>query len=73
MAQAVLELGGLHILVNNAGKQQAQRSIADISSEQFDSTMKANLYALQQGREVLSSRLKTGTRCANRSRSTSPR
>ena len=45
VAQAVSKLGGLDILVNNAGKQQAQRSIADITTEQFDSTMKTNLYA----------------------------
>jgi NAD(P)-dependent dehydrogenase (short-subunit alcohol dehydrogenase family) len=39
-------LGGLDILVNDAGHQQAQDSIADISSEQFDSTFKTNVYAL---------------------------
>ena len=38
-------LGGLHILVSNAGRQQAHASILDISSEQFDWTMKTNIYA----------------------------
>ncbi|QDZ06883.1 SDR family oxidoreductase [Sphingomonas panacisoli] len=44
--RAVEELGGLDILVNNAGYQQAQMSIADISDEQFDRTMKTNVYAM---------------------------
>jgi NAD(P)-dependent dehydrogenase (short-subunit alcohol dehydrogenase family) len=42
---AVKELGGLDILVNNAGRQQAKASILDISSEDFDATMKTNIYA----------------------------
>ncbi len=42
---AVNALGGLDILVNNAGRQQAHQSIMDISSEQFDWTMKTNIYA----------------------------
>lgn len=46
VAQAKDKLGGLDILVNNAGKQTNQSSIADISAEQFDRTMKTNLYAM---------------------------
>jgi NAD(P)-dependent dehydrogenase (short-subunit alcohol dehydrogenase family) len=46
VAQAANELGGLDILVNNAGHQKAQRTIEDISSAQFDETLKTNLYAL---------------------------
>ena len=38
-------LGGLDILVSNAGRQQAHDSILDISSEVFDATIKTNLYA----------------------------
>ena len=38
-------LGGLDILVSNAGRQQSRASIADISDEEFDSTMKTNIYA----------------------------
>lgn len=45
VADAVSGLGGLDILVNNAGRQQAQSSILDITSEEFDSTMKTNIYA----------------------------
>jgi NAD(P)-dependent dehydrogenase (short-subunit alcohol dehydrogenase family) len=45
--QAVEELGGLDILVNNAAYQMAQPGgIADITTEQFDRVMKTNLYAM---------------------------
>ena len=42
---AVRELGGLDIVVSNAGRQQTHASILDISTEQFDWTMKTNIYA----------------------------
>jgi len=42
---AVRQLGGLDILVNNAARQQTHVSIMDISSEQFDWTIKTNIYA----------------------------
>ncbi len=45
VAQAVETLDGLDILVSNAGRQQAHDSILDISTEQFDWTMKTNIYA----------------------------
>jgi NAD(P)-dependent dehydrogenase (short-subunit alcohol dehydrogenase family) len=45
VAKAVEGLGGLDIVVNNAGRQQAHDSIMDISTEQFDWTMKTNIYA----------------------------
>ena len=38
-------LGGLDIIVSNAGRQQSRESILDISSEDFDATMKTNIYA----------------------------
>ncbi len=40
------ELGGLDILVNVAGKQTAQKAIADITTEQFDATFRTNVYAM---------------------------
>jgi len=43
--KAVEGLGGLDIVVSNAGRQQARQSILDISSEDFDATMKTNIYA----------------------------
>ncbi len=45
VAEAISGLGGLDIIVNNAGRQQAHQSILDISTEQFDWTMKTNIYA----------------------------
>ena len=43
--QAVDQLGGLDIVVSNAGRQQTRASILDISTEDFDATMKTNIYA----------------------------
>ena len=45
IAQTVEGLGGLDLLVSNAGRQQAHDSILDISSADFDATMKTNIYA----------------------------
>lgn len=39
-------LGGLDLVVNVAGKQVYQKSIQDISTEQFDATFKTNVYAM---------------------------
>src|SRR5205807_8612178 len=43
--RAVSELGGLDIVVSNAGRQQTRASILDLSAEDFDATMKTNIYA----------------------------
>lgn len=43
--EAVKQLGGLDILVNNAARQQTRESILDITSEEFDWTIKTNIYA----------------------------
>lgn len=40
------ELGAIDILVNNAGKQIAAESLTDIPDDQFDHTMKTNVYAM---------------------------
>jgi NAD(P)-dependent dehydrogenase (short-subunit alcohol dehydrogenase family) len=45
VADAVNALDGLDILVCNAGRQQTHSSILDISTEQFDWTIKTNIYA----------------------------
>ena len=39
-------LGGLDILVNVAGKQTAQKDIADITTAEFDATFRTNVYAM---------------------------
>lgn len=44
--RAVAELGGLDVLVNNAGRQQYCSSIRDLTTEAFDATFKTNVYAL---------------------------
>jgi len=44
--QAVKALGGLDVLVNVAGKQTAQKDIAELTTEQFDATFKTNVYAM---------------------------
>ncbi|QJW92353.1 SDR family oxidoreductase [Spirosoma taeanense] len=43
--EAVKGLGGLDILVSNAARQQQRESILDLTSEDFDATMKTNIYA----------------------------
>jgi NAD(P)-dependent dehydrogenase (short-subunit alcohol dehydrogenase family) len=43
--EAVEKLGGLDIVVCNAGRQQSKPSILDITDEDFDATMKTNIYA----------------------------
>jgi NAD(P)-dependent dehydrogenase (short-subunit alcohol dehydrogenase family) len=43
---AARELGGLDILVNNAARQQQKQTLQEISSDDFDATMKTNIYAM---------------------------
>jgi NAD(P)-dependent dehydrogenase (short-subunit alcohol dehydrogenase family) len=38
-------LGGLDIVVCNACRQQSKPSILDITTAEFDATMKTNIYA----------------------------
>ncbi len=45
VARAVGGLGGLDILVSNAGRQHQVQSILDMTTELFDWTMKTNIYA----------------------------
>ena len=46
VADAVSGLDGLDIVVINAGHQQSRGSLAELTSADFDQTMKTNLYAL---------------------------
>ncbi|WCT72758.1 SDR family oxidoreductase [Sphingomonas naphthae] len=45
VADAVAQLGGLDVVVNNAAYQQSKASIDEITPEQFDQTFKTNIYA----------------------------
>ena len=45
VADAARRLGGLDILVNNAAKQQSQKSIEDITTAQLDWTFTTNVFA----------------------------
>jgi NAD(P)-dependent dehydrogenase (short-subunit alcohol dehydrogenase family) len=45
VARAREGLGSLDIIVNNAARQQSRESILDVSSDDFDATMKTNIYA----------------------------
>jgi NAD(P)-dependent dehydrogenase (short-subunit alcohol dehydrogenase family) len=44
--RAVDEFGGIDILVNNAGKQVFCPDLAELPDDQFDQTMKTNVYAM---------------------------
>jgi NAD(P)-dependent dehydrogenase (short-subunit alcohol dehydrogenase family) len=44
--QTVAGLGGLDILVVNAAREQYREDISEVSTDDFDATMKTNLYAL---------------------------
>jgi NAD(P)-dependent dehydrogenase (short-subunit alcohol dehydrogenase family) len=44
--QGAAALGGIDILVNVAGKQTAVKSIAELTTEQFDRTFRTNVYAM---------------------------
>ncbi|MDB5478193.1 MAG: family oxidoreductase [Alphaproteobacteria bacterium] len=43
--ESVRALGGLDIVVSNAARQQTRASILDVTTEDFDATMKTNIYA----------------------------
>ena len=46
VSEAVRELGGLDILVNNAARQIAHKSIDEITTANFDETFKTNVYGM---------------------------
>ncbi|MDQ3187187.1 MAG: SDR family oxidoreductase [Pseudomonadota bacterium] len=67
VANAARDLGGLDILVNNAAMQAAQPSIADLTTEQFDSIFKCNVYAMFWITKAAMPHLKPGAAIINTS------
>lgn len=46
VGKAASDLGGLDILVINAARQQYREDVSELSTDDFDRTMKTNLYAM---------------------------
>jgi NAD(P)-dependent dehydrogenase (short-subunit alcohol dehydrogenase family) len=44
--RVVAELGGLHVLVNNAAEQHPQKSIEDITVEKLERTFRTNIFSM---------------------------
>ncbi|MCW1432078.1 SDR family oxidoreductase [Novosphingobium sp. JCM 18896] len=65
IGDAAKKLGGLDILVNNAAYQQSKSSIAEITSEQFDRTMKTNVYAPFWLSKAAAARMQPGSSIIN--------
>lgn len=62
---AVTELGGLDILVNNAAFQRTYDAIEDISSDEWDTTMRTNIYAPFYLAKAAAKHLKKGSSIIN--------
>lgn len=63
--QTVAALGRLDILVKNAAYQQHQKTIADVSEEQWDRTFKTNIYAYFLMAKAAMPHLKKGSAIIN--------
>jgi NAD(P)-dependent dehydrogenase (short-subunit alcohol dehydrogenase family) len=63
--QTVSKLGSLDILVNNAAYQQHQKSLEDVSEEQWDRTFKTNIYGYFRMTKAALPHLKKGSAIVN--------
>ncbi len=63
--QTVREFGKLDILVNNAAFQQGQKSLEDVSDEQWDRTFKTNIYGYFHMAKAALEHLKKGSSIVN--------
>ncbi len=65
VARTVHELGGLDILVNNAAFQQHQKSLTELSDDQWDHTFKTNIYGYFRMAKAALPHLKPGSTIIN--------
>jgi NAD(P)-dependent dehydrogenase (short-subunit alcohol dehydrogenase family) len=63
--RVIAEFGHLEVLVNNAGEQHPQESIADIGAEQLERTFRTNVYAMFFCVKAALPHLKPGARIIN--------
>ena len=63
--QTVRELGGLDILVNNAAYQNRQKTIEDVTDEQWDLTFRTNIYGYFYMTKAAMPHLKRGAAIVN--------
>jgi NAD(P)-dependent dehydrogenase (short-subunit alcohol dehydrogenase family) len=63
--RAVKEFGKLDVLVNNAAFQQHQKSLEDVSDEQWDRTFKTNIYGYFHMTKAALPHLKEGAAIVN--------
>lgn len=63
--QAISELGGLDILVNNAAFQMAHESLQDISSEELDRTFRTNIFSMFYLCKAAEEHMKPGSTVVN--------
>jgi NAD(P)-dependent dehydrogenase (short-subunit alcohol dehydrogenase family) len=65
VAETVRELGGLDILINNAGEQHWAKEIGDISEEQLKRTFQTNIFAMFYLVQAARPHLKEGSAIVN--------
>ena len=63
--KAVLEFGGIDILVNNAAFQMSRQSLQEVSSEEWDRTFKTNIYPMFYLCKIAEEYLKPGSTVIN--------
>lgn len=63
--QAISDMGGIDILINNAGVQYPQNSILDITNEQLIETFETNIFAYFHLTKAVLGKLKSGCAIIN--------